>query len=996
VTDADGLSSSVWYNYDFGAKMRTQGPPPQNQSQGIIQTFSYDEAMRVKQVTTVNTGAYVHYDYGLDYTSSFASVNSVAANYWESDSYTNRFFDGLGRVFAAASNHPGSAGGYKAQWIEYDVMGRVSRQSNPTEISGDGDWTPYGDDAAGRIYTRQTYDWKGRPLQTIHETDGTVKSASYTGCGCAGGEVVTLTDEVGRQQKVYSDVLGRQWKTEVLNWDSSVYATTTNAFNTRDQATLVRQFQGTDQSGVYQDTIMSYDGYGRLAAKHVPEQNAGANTIYAYNADNTVSSVTDARGVATTFGYNGRHLVTSINYPAVQNLPAGVASIANVSFGYDAVGNRISMSDGLGSMSYSYDQLSRLSSETRYFSALGNSPTGGNYGISYQYNLANELTSVTDPFGAQMSYNRDTAGRVTSVTGSGFLNISSYASNIQYRAGGGQKSVTYGDGTSSTTSYNSRMQPSSYQLPGLREQFQYYDDGRLQQMTDLDDRGQEIGLPDTARHFSRAQSYDQVGRLVSATGNSGLPYNQGYSYDEFGNATSRGGSYYYQGYSSDGGTFQNNRRQDLNYDANGNVTHTPSYNYAGGSVLSFRDWTYDAAGQMAQVRETVTANNSVSTYISNNDGDGQPVIECYQENLATKSFMVRSSVLGGNVLTRLDSAGNKSSTAFNVDGLLTVVQNGNSSSSSVRWTHIDPLGLSEAGDTKAVFDPMGNYIQWQHAPTAPPNAYPPIAASYGGLGPSFGYAINSACILDGIPTDCSLALNMLEHGSAEQCPNNYCGAGRARNGDLRPLTRDPDTGLLGYYSLPPQNSTLDTHGRSGKFLDCARKAGLGWLLTEDAWKNGHRFNDANASFINRLSDASAVNAALLGFTFDHEGRFDQQASPNTNNSQDRGNWDFGPFQLNYYQTVRDSFKGKSGDYSVAGIDLDAAFGRLGTATLNPFENGRLAGRKLSWLVSGARGDLATAAGRFQSWTGSDFTSRRDSWKTEGSQFQNFFDCFRDR
>jgi hypothetical protein len=255
------------------------------------------------------------------------------------------------------------------------------------------------------------------------------------------------------------------------------------------------------------------------------------------------------------------------------------------------------------------------------------------------------------------------------------------------------------------------------------------------------------------------------------------------------------------------GGFQNNRRQDLSYDADGKVTHTPSYNYAGGSVVSFPDWTYDAAGQMAQVKETVTANNSVSTYISSHDGDGQPVVEYYQENVATKSFMVRSSVLGGKVLTRLDNAGNKSSTVFSVDGLLTAVQNVSPYGSSLRWTHIDPLGLSEAGDTKAVYDPMGNYIQWQHAPTyPPPGAIPPIAASFGGLGPSFGYAINSSCILDGIPTDCSLALNMLNHGSADLCPNNYCGPSRARNGDLVPLTRDPDTGALGYYSLPPQNS----------------------------------------------------------------------------------------------------------------------------------------------------------------------------------------------
>jgi hypothetical protein len=54
------------------------------------------------------------------------------------------------------------------------------------------------------------------------------------------------------------------------------------------------------------------------------------------------------------------------------------------------------------------------------------------------------------------------------------------------------------------------------------------------------------------------------------------------------------------------------------------LTNTPSCNYAGGSVMSFRDWTYDAAGRMSQVKETVTANNSVSIYVSSHDGDGQP------------------------------------------------------------------------------------------------------------------------------------------------------------------------------------------------------------------------------------------------------------------------------------------------------------------------------------------------------------------------------------
>jgi hypothetical protein len=299
-------------------------------------------------------------------------------------------------------------------------------------------------------------------------------------------------------------------------------------------------------------------------------------------------------------------------------------------------------------------------------------------------------------------------------------------------------------------------------MPGLREQFQYYADGRLQTMTDLDDRNQDIGYPDTARHFSRVQSYDQVGRLTASRGTpsnySSFPYDQSYGYDAFGNSTSRGGWYYYQNYSSDGGNFQNNRRQDFNYDPNGKVTHSPSYNYVGGSVVSNPDWTYDAAGRMSQVKETVTANSSVSTYISNHDGDGQPAIEYYQENPASKSYMVRSSVLGGKVLTRLDYAGNKWKTDFSVDGLLRVVQYGVSyynQNATLQWTHIDPLGLSEAGDTKAVYDPTGNYIQWQHAPTAPPNAYPPIASSSGGLGAGFGSAQDKSCVLNGEPISCS-------------------------------------------------------------------------------------------------------------------------------------------------------------------------------------------------------------------------------------------------
>src|SRR5205085_12563030 len=90
------------------------------------------------------------------------------------------------------------------------------------------------------------YDWKGRPIHT-YNMDGSYKTFEYAGCGCAGGEVVTLTDEVGRQQKIYSDVLGRQTKTEILqtvNNVTSVYSSVVNTYSVRDQLTRVRQYVG--------------------------------------------------------------------------------------------------------------------------------------------------------------------------------------------------------------------------------------------------------------------------------------------------------------------------------------------------------------------------------------------------------------------------------------------------------------------------------------------------------------------------------------------------------------------------------------------------------------------------------------------------------------------------------------------------------------------------------------------------------------------------------
>lgn len=137
---------------------------------------------------------------------------------------------------------------------------------------------------------------------------------------------------------------------------------------------------------------MTYDGHGRLKTEHLPEQQVDPNipdstdhTTWDYNDDDTIQKITDARGASQTFSYNNRHFPTSIAY----NAPAGITIPATVSNAYDAAGNRTSMTDGSGTCTYNYDQLSRMTSETHTFNGLT-----GNFTLSYDYRLNGALKSI--------------------------------------------------------------------------------------------------------------------------------------------------------------------------------------------------------------------------------------------------------------------------------------------------------------------------------------------------------------------------------------------------------------------------------------------------------------------------------------------------------------------------------------------------------------------------------------------------------------------------
>ena len=704
--NAENFSSTTQYSYQFGSVTRTKGPVPAGQTLGAEQTFEYDSVGRLKQINNLVNNAYRKWVYDPDGSVSIFDTIKAGAP----DLHSAIVYDGLGRVRATSKDNPGSAGLFTGQTTVYDVMGRVFQQNNPTEM--DADWNAAGEDAAGWVGTQQLYDWNGRPTVTTNP-DGTTKVAEYGGCGCAGGQVVTLSDEgtlIGstlskRQQKVFSDSLGRAYKNQTFNWDGSIYSTSVTNYNARDQIKSVKVYQGSETldgscpTGTCQESATDYDGYGRRISSKAPEQISPTN--FTYNLDDTTSVVTDSRGATTTFGYDVRHQVKTITYGA----PAGVTNSATVSFEYDPAGNRTLMSDGLGSTTYSYDRISRLISETRNFTGVGS------FTLGYTYNLAGQLTSTTDPTNVQVIYDHDHTGRLTSVTGAGG-GASTYASNMQYRAWGALKHLSYGNNLNLDLTYNNRLKTTKYDLvntgSGARvmgREYQYTttptsadNDGKVKYSHDL-----------VSNNLDRTYSYDHTGDLQSAkagVNNGGYyngPFEQAYGRDVWDNLVSRSwrtfssySGYTYPQLNSHGENYVNNKNTDPNwqYDSDGRLLRSVT----GSTTLQY---TFDSAGRIS----TSTEPNKTLTHSF--DGDGQRIK--LVEN-ATTTYYVRSSALGGQVVSEVSQGGVKQRGYVTADGAVLAKQESN----QVFYEHADASGSSNrttdqsgAVTSKVETDPLG-------------------------------------------------------------------------------------------------------------------------------------------------------------------------------------------------------------------------------------------------------------------------------------------------
>lgn len=581
-------------------------------------------------------------------------------------------------------------------------------------------------------------------------------------------------------------------------------STTITNYNVRDQVTSIRKYSGDASSTQFQDWTNTYDGFGRLQTSHSPEQQPEPNnpassnhTFYSYNQDDTIDYLNDARGVVMHFAYNNRSQVTGITYD-INNLPAGssVVSTAPATFNYDVAGNRVSMSDGTGTINYTYDDLSRLSSETRQFSGP---LAGAAYTLNYQYNLGGGLKQITDHTNAIIRYEIDKVGQTVSVAGEGTLAGTTFASALQYSPWGAPKKIVFGNGTQQEISFNARLLPTTSSLSNvvvgsnqsatMSWSFDYYADGRERHAFDAaDDRFDRMLEYDFTGRLKEAYSGREARGLPASSPIPDSPYRQSFQYDAFDNQTQKTGRFWRTVQS--GNTPCVPRKSTDGCDAEGNLltylNDVHSYDAAAKQV-KYLNWRYTVGGSPnhPEVQPSVEL---VQTY----DANGQPAkrVETRRSEellnggpnttiseTVTTTYYIYAAMLGGAKVLELDGNGVKTAGYVYANGTRLAKQEGDPTFSGVSWYHFNGGTDSwvETGSerlaTRQEMDPDGAEVGTEDpwvAPEEPPN-YENLKGSeplYIEGGDPFDYA--TGVTIDGLPASKAQIARMLGKAGASR------------------------------------------------------------------------------------------------------------------------------------------------------------------------------------------------------------------------------------
>jgi RHS repeat-associated protein len=358
LQQTDPLLRVTSYTYNAFNEVLTAKDPLQ-----VTTTYTYDGNGNLNSVSRPLTGT--------------TQTSTVSYTYGDSGHLgdVTQMTDATGKVWAYA----------------YDQYGNRTQVTDPMS-----DVTTFTSDALGRMLT------KVNPLGNVTGGNPAAHTTTYT--YNAFGNVLTTTDPLSDKTTSTYDGNGNQ--TQLI--DANLHKTI-NTYNLDNQLTQVARADGsvlkttydgsgnvlTQVDGLNNATTYTYDPLNRKASMSDADLRKAS---YGYDGAGNLLTVLDPLGRTTTYGYDTANQLKSISYSDLKT--------PNVSFTYDSDGQRLSMADGTGTSSYSYDSLHRLTQSTN----------GASQQVQYGYDLKGHLTSLIYPGGTNaVTRSYDAAGRLSSV-----------------------------------------------------------------------------------------------------------------------------------------------------------------------------------------------------------------------------------------------------------------------------------------------------------------------------------------------------------------------------------------------------------------------------------------------------------------------------------------------------------------------------------------------------------------------------------------------------
>jgi RHS repeat-associated protein len=436
----------------------------------------------------------------------------------------------------------------------------------------------------GNDTTSHTYDFLGRRTQTTFPDLSTV---SYTYDDT--NNKITFTNGRGYDVISWYNWLSRLEKVE------EEYATDTFAVTTYQYDEIGNLTSFTDAEN--HTTSFIYASLFGITRTTFPDSEYEE---YGYDGVGNVVSFTDCKENVTSYTFDDAYRLTQIQY----------LDQSTVSFTYDLNSNRTRMDDNAPNtgdyVEYTYDNWNRQIAKARHIST-------STYTISYQYDTANRLTSLTYPDSMQILYSYDDLDRTTEIKRYiDGINDEILMDNVQYDTESLLTLFDYGNDLRATFTYDTRDRLSTFDLKN--GETSYLD---LDYTFDNNDNITQLvnGWRDTSSAWhseTESYGYDGLDRLTSGSCTS---WSHTYSYDKMGNRTAKDAITYTLNTVNEVTSLSDGTA--LTYDDNGNRTQKTK-------GTDTWDYTYDYENRLKKVEK-----NSVTLeeYVYNGDGERLQITE---------------------------------------------------------------------------------------------------------------------------------------------------------------------------------------------------------------------------------------------------------------------------------------------------------------------------------------------------------------------------------